>query len=262
MIGLVYSVKDVTAREAAQHLINEYGFALKGEVLTEGDVSLHEVDDSLNADSVDSLGLDVACFLSKHESVAKIASLTVHAEGNWNDRADAGGRPGKLSVAAPVEMRSVLSSFYSHEIADIKKTYEATHHGPLLNTPSFFAEIGGGRVSRGEAQAYAEAVYEAIIDAKDGKISYEKIAIGIGGGHYPMPFTKLAVDKGYAFAHIMPTYAFLNADGTDNFGMVEEAVRKSGVEPDVAVLDKRIDTGSRTTIIEKLKESGIECEEV
>jgi D-aminoacyl-tRNA deacylase len=204
-------------------------------------------------------------FLSKHASQAGVASFTTHSLGNWGDEAKLGGKPKELSTATPLLMLQVLRGMAAKG-AEVEKTYEATHHGPLMRTPCLFAELGGNERITGNEEALgevADAVFAAATQFLDGEPEHEKVVIGIGGTHYPGKFTRLALDKGYAFSHIMPKHAITNADGTDNLGMLSQALERSSVRPEAAVLDwKSLNSSAKAETLKKLNELGLDYEKV
>ncbi len=269
MIGIVYSSRDDTAVRMARHMVQSNGLeeAGPGSMKYKGDkLGVYELDGPLLDSSVpDSLGCDAIIFLSKHVSEAGVASFTTHSLGNWGNRAKFGGRPGELTTASPLLMLQALRGLASKD-SDAEKTYEATHHGPLLKTPCLFAELGGNAQITGNEQAVdrvADAAYEAAVLFADGPVDYKKVVIGIGGTHYPSKFTKQALEFGYAFSHIMPKHAIWNEDGTSNLGMIAQAMERSQVKPEAAVVDwKSLNAMTKAETIKKLNEVGLEYERV
>lgn len=194
---------------------------------------------------------DLFIFLSRHRSSKGVASFTVHPLGNWAPNADAGGKPRMLSVAAPWEMRNMLSEMKNANNTDVAVTYEATHHGPLLETPSFFVEVGGSEtISSTHYDVLAKAVSNYITNGQE---NLGKVALAIGGTHYPEKFTKLALEGKYAFTHIMPRHSCTYAD------MLQQGIERSAPKAECAVIDwKGIAAPERAVAIKKLEELGIE----
>ncbi|MDE1856550.1 MAG: D-aminoacyl-tRNA deacylase [Candidatus Micrarchaeota archaeon] len=197
---------------------------------------------------------DLVIFLSKHKSASGSLSFTTHALGNWGDRADVGGAPKSLSCAAPVEMLALLQRLHGNNSVGFDVTYEATHHGPLVNKPVLFAEFGGPDPDSIEldkpAEILARSVYEMLNEAEP---EFDKIAFGVGSPHYPSRFTKLAIEGRYAFSHIMPNYAVSNVD------MVPMAIERSKPEPEIATVEwKSIKSAEREAVIKSLEEAGLD----
>jgi D-tyrosyl-tRNA(Tyr) deacylase len=86
----------------------------------------------------------------------------------------------------------------------VPATYEATHHGPLLHQPAFFVEISDA-LSEVDRRRAADALSNAIKDLEED--SSDRVAIGVGGGHYAPHFTELALGRRWAFGHIVPRHA-------------------------------------------------------
>lgn len=268
MIGIVYTQQDDTSLRMARHIAQANGLeeadAGSGIRYRGEGIELHELGESLlDTKAPDSFGCEAVVFLSKHASQAGVASFTTHSLGNWGNEAKLGGRPGELSTASPLLMLQVLRGLASKE-ADAEKTYEATHHGPLLDVPCIFAELGGNERITGSEQAIgsvADAVYEAVSTFASREVEYGKVAIGIGGTHYSGRFTKLALESGYAFSHIMSKRAMWNEDGTSNLGMLAQAMERSTPEPEVAVVDwKSLNAASKAETVKKLNEVGLDYE--
>ncbi len=97
-----------------------------------------------------------------------------------------------------------------------KKTYhkvcfEVTHHGPFLNIPTLFIEVGS-TIKEWKKQKPAKIVAQSIIDLLENKYNEKDfsneipVLIGIGGGHYAPRFTDVALEKYAAFGHMIPNY--------------------------------------------------------
>ena len=117
----------------------------------------------IGAEGADKMGAELIIFMSRHSSSSGIPALTVHSMGNWGAEARLGGMPHMLSMSAPSAMLEMLKRFNRSDMG-VDKTYEATHHGPLLSTPSFFAELGGSDALAGSKSVAAELgdmVFEA-----------------------------------------------------------------------------------------------------
>ena len=109
-------------------------------------------------------------------------------------------------------------------------TYEATHHGPLLETPSFFVEVGGSEaITRLALRHPGERPFADYFSAEHENVG--KVAIAIGGTHYPEKFTRLALEGRYAFCHIMPRHSCTYAD------MLRMGIERSAPRAECAVID-------------------------
>lgn len=270
MIGMVYSKQDPVGSNMIEHLLaaNEFEKVEGQQYLKyrSDEMSIYEVDvPSYRADFADDFGCDTIVFLNRHSSEAGISAFTTHSAGNWRDSADLGGKPRQLSVAAPDFMLAALNEI--NKIGEnASKSYEATHHGPLLKTPSLFVELGGSesmKASKEAAAKVADATLAAVSNALDNELEIKKTAIGIGSNHYPSKFTDLALTEGYAFSHIMPKYAIFNEDGSSNLDVVEQTLDHSSIKPEIAVLDwKSLNSAMKEETIKKLNEIGLDNEKV
>ncbi len=262
MICAVFSGNDIASKNIAEHIVRKYGFDEVDGNYVNGNIEIREYGGQLTELSISEGRFDAAYMLSMHRSAAGVGALTTHSTGNFTLEAKLGGKPRSLSISSPLRMLAVLRRLWS-ENAGIEKSYEATHHGPLLEIPSLFVELGGNDEAinnKALAGAVGDAVYSGM---SEGDIEYEKAVIGIGGGHYPRKFTRIAVEKGYAFGHIMPRYSFFNYDGTDNFSMIGSAAERSDIEIDAAVIEKKgVSSAEREAIIKELDRLGMEYEMV
>jgi D-aminoacyl-tRNA deacylase len=156
------------------------------------------------------LEIDTVIFASKHRSASGMKTLTVHPIGNFK-KAEYGGKHEELVPAAPHAMTGALRILCqeAHELhLDHAITFEATHHGPYLETPSFFIEIGSDESAWNDpvaATAIAKTIMNTLeLDIKDANTP---VAIGIGGGHYAPRHSDVVRKKHVSFGHIIPSYA-------------------------------------------------------
>lgn len=148
-------------------------------------------------------------FLSRHSSQADIKSLTVHPTGNFSE-AKLGGKEKTLSVSDPGKMSSTLrlmSEYYHGNVFSV--TYEATHHGPFMNVPNFFIEIGTTSAQWEDREAL-DTVISSLIEERNGHSGAS--FVGVGGGHYMPKVTKYSVDNGVDVGHMIPKHALENID--------------------------------------------------
>jgi len=163
--------------------------------------------------------LDLLVFLSKHRSETGLDSLTVHTPGNLGD-ALYGGRPRSLPPSAPCQATAALRTLYSikKEMGLTDRTsFEVTHHGPTLDSPCFFIEIGSGP-ERWEEPAPASAIARTLMAPDTYIDSDAPVCIGVGGGHYAPRFTDLALRGKVAMGHMVPDHAI--GEGQDLDAMI------------------------------------------
>tara|TARA_B100001971_G_C18219414_1_gene556083 strand:- start:43 stop:873 length:831 start_codon:yes stop_codon:yes gene_type:complete len=178
---------------------------------------------------------DFIIFASKHKSEKGGRTLTVHASGNFRN-ADLGGEIGKVCKSSALFQKQIFEKLKKNtEEHNLKYdvTLEATHHGPLIDKPCVFIEIGSTEnewVNRKAGFIIAKTISEVIQEFKENP--YNEIAIGIGGPHYCPNFNKIQLNSNIAISHIIPSYVFPLTEE-----MVKEAIEKTEEEIDFAVLD-------------------------
>jgi D-aminoacyl-tRNA deacylase len=149
-------------------------------------------------------------FASKHKSESGKKALTAHPVGNYG-RAEYGGKDRTLSTPSPHMMTEALRLIQANNtLPEYSVSYEVTHHGPYLETPSFFIEIGSGEEEWSDREA-GKVIASAILGLKEENAG-DMVAIGIGGGHYAPRLTELALRYRISFGHMAPAYALGNLD--------------------------------------------------
>lgn len=162
---------------------------------------------------------DLVVFLSKHRSESRTPSLTVHPIGNPK-AADFGGKPETLVPAAPRWMTSALRRLRVEARGlPYEVTYEATHHGPYLETPTFYIEQGSTEAEWADRDA-AAAIARTLLGLEPVDAP---VAVGFGGGHYVPRHTDVAVARRIAFGHMLPSHAL---EGLSD-ALLAQAIEKS-----------------------------------
>jgi D-aminoacyl-tRNA deacylase len=162
-------------------------------------------------------------FASTHKSAKGVDSFTTHSVGNWGN-ADLGGKACTLGKSSARVQRNYFLGMKKKALPDFEVTLEATHHGPTLNAPIVFIEIGSEEKEWKNEEA-GQIIADIIIQETQ-KENTATVALGFGGTHYCMLFNKLVEQEQYAFSFIAPKHALpdVNAD------MLKQAIEKS-VEP-------------------------------
>ncbi len=179
---------------------------------------------------------DFIIFASKHKSEKKEKTLSIHAPGNWRD-AELGGERGKVCKTSALFQKQIFEKLKtnadSYNLKNYKVTLECTHHGPLINKPCIFIEIGSTEKEwedRRAAFIIAKTISEIIKGFKENP--YNEIAIGIGGPHYCPNFNKIQLKSNIALSHIIPQYSFPLTEE-----MIKQALEKTQEEVDFVLLD-------------------------
>ncbi|PIO08438.1 hypothetical protein COU59_01475 [Candidatus Pacearchaeota archaeon CG10_big_fil_rev_8_21_14_0_10_34_12] len=182
---------------------------------------------------------DFIIFASRHSTSSnseKQKTLSVHAPGNFR-RADFGGESGKVCKTSAIFCKQIFEKLKknadTYNLKDYHITLEATHHGPLINKPCLFIEIGSTIEEWGNRKAgfvIAKTIEEMIQEFEENP--YNEIAIAIGGPHYCPNFNKIQLSSNIAISHVISQYNFPLTEE-----MVIEAIEKTEEEVDFAVLD-------------------------
>ena len=171
----------------------------------------------------------IAIFLSRHRSKTGEPTLTVHPIGNFSD-AQFGGQPKTIVPAAPKMMthllRLIKKNLQSTDL-DYKVCYEVTHHGPFLQIPTLFTEVGSTEVQwqqKEPASIIATSPLELLrtYQYEEDFPKDSPILLGIGGGHYAPRFTDIALQKKVAFGHMIPSYKI--DEGTIDDEILEKTI--------------------------------------
>jgi len=169
--------------------------------------------DDLNKEKFPELrNIDFIVFASTHKSEKGNPCLSVHAPGNWRN-ADLGGKSGKLCNTSAFILKYLFQKL--NEFAKEKNlqekyeiTLEVTHHGPLIELPCCFIELGSEE-SDWEDEKAAQVIAKTILSLQNYKPQPDWIpCIGIGGPHYCPNFNKIQLNSNYAISHIIPEYIF------------------------------------------------------
>lgn len=179
---------------------------------------------------------DFIIFASKHQSEKQIKTLSVHAPGNWKT-ADYGGRVWKVCKSSAVFQKQMFEKLKKnveeYNLHGYEITLECTHHGPLIDKPCVFIEIGATEREWKDPKAafvIAKTIHQMINEFKENK--YNEIAVGVGGPHYCPNFNRIQMESNVAISHVIPEYAFPLTEE-----MVKEAIAKTEEEVDFVVID-------------------------
>jgi len=269
MILIAASSKDTAGLNIERQILNHYSFRAITEDFEENPVYVSEIngkdvklvtlrDEAVYAQSLTDFfaELELVVFVSRHSSVSGTPTLSVHTSGNLSS-AELGGLPRKVSVSPANAMRDALKTmmqFKEEMHLEYEVSYECTHHGPSLNVPTMFAELGSSIKQWKDLKA-AEAVAHATMNAiSEFGESKSPAVLGIGGPHYNAKFTRIALESEVAFGHMIPKYAIPYIDGE----ILSQCVAKTLEKVDYAVLDwKGIKGEHKSKLVEMLERMGI-----
>lgn len=194
-------------------------------------------------------------FASKHQSSENIPSLALHSPGNWRS-ADYGGKSGKLSPTSTQALKFLFKNLKKNA-GDYPITLEATHHGPLINKPCCFIEIGSNEKAWADNKL-GKIIAKTISEFQNFKPSRSiKSAIAIGSGHYAPNFTKIQLAENIAIGHILPSHHFPVTPT-----MIKEALEKTHEHIDFILLDWKGcgSSSKRQEIIDLIEKLGLNWE--
>ena len=261
-IALISSKKDIASLNIRNNLLSHFDFDKTSKkfhnnetfCLLNGNLNLtlFTIDEKLiHAENIDNdiesyLGkkTDLSIFLSKHISKDNKPAFTCHSIGNWG-KADYGGADRRLCTASPIfiklffaELNKIFLPYRDEK--NFETTMEATHHGPYVNCPAVFVEIGSTENEWNDnlsGELVAKSVMNSINNFANNKTNLDKtnfrVAFGIGGTHYCNNFFKIMIKTNVALGHICPKYILEKLD--DN--LIKEAIESSVPKADFALLD-------------------------
>jgi len=196
-------------------------------------------EDSIYAESIDKkIPGDFFIFATKHSSKEERKTFSIHAPGNFN-KADFGGRQGRICKTSAFFLKHlfiILNSETKKANSDYEMTLEVTHHGPYLEKPCCFIEIGTTEEEWQDIKAgeiITRTISKAIKTFNQEQAKKEwKVVVGIGSPHYTPNFNKIQLNSEYAISHIIPNYVF-----PINEEMIKEAINKTEEKVSLAILD-------------------------
>jgi len=269
MILLVASNKDAAGLNIARQVLNHYPFKVTGTTFQKNPIYQAQVNKKevtliiLNEETINAQNLtdsftkpSLIVFISRHSSTSGKPTLSVHTPGNLG-LAEFGGLPSQVSISPATAMRDALKAlayFKEGMQLEYEVSYECTHHGPSLNAPTMFVELGSSERQWRDSEA-AEAVAHAAMSAI-GKFSVSENAavLGIGGTHYNERFTRMALNGEAVFGHMIPKYAVPLVDAE----MLRQCVDKTLEKVECAVVDwKGIKSADKPPLLQALEEVGL-----
>ncbi len=207
--------------------------------------NLHILADGIDKEHRESTGFPVneVLVLSKHASASEVPALTLHAIGvpgetPHGERGRSGGVKGK-AVPPSTKFGDMFRTMRKIAIeASLDKEYditlEATHHGPLLDSPTLYLEIGSDEerwTDSRAARVWAQAISICLGMSEDAQQrewpGEGDVMIGLGGGHYAPRHKAIISETEVWVGHILANYAivFEDQEGGSPSGPWEHSVR-------------------------------------
>ena len=248
---------------------NIYQYTINNEKNNQIIIKLYTINSELIfTDDLDKeVDADVFIFISKHRAQEGRASLTCHAIGNFG-KADQGGKEKTLCVSNSILLKNIFIELYNNTKEPYEATLEATHHGPFMEKPVLFVELGSNE-KYWEDKKGGEIVAKSIIgviknfnnkikiNEKDNNLMngnnvYESIFV-IGGSHYNHVANKTMLNTNLAVGHICAKYNLENL----NENMIKQAMEKIIPKPKFVLLDWKGLGKEKQRILEILERNNI-----
>ena len=253
--AIIISKKDPAGMNIKKQLIELQGFAPAGrifdshEIYQKGGHLLYTLSgDTIFAEHLDQqLSAEVLIFATKHQSQSGIPSLCLHAPGNWG-RAEHGGPERNICIAPASLLKKGL------QLLDKKnKQYhlhfevfqEATHHGPTLDLPCMFIEIGSSEKEWG-MELPGRIIAETIVELIKNPIPPAISAVAIGGLHHLPNFNKITLlDPSIGISHGIAKYSLEDIDEE----IIRQAMERSEPPASFFILDWKGLKGEKERIL-------------
>jgi D-aminoacyl-tRNA deacylase len=152
-----------------------------------------------------------------------------------------------------------MTQFKKEKQLDYEVSYECTHHGPSLDAPTMFAELGSSPKQWNDLGAAEVVAHAAMKTVSNSGKSDSRAVLGIGGPHYNAKFTRIALEDELAFGHMIPKYAIPYVDAE----ILKQCIDKTSEKVELVVLDwKGIKGEYKSKLINMLKEISVPFKKV
>jgi D-aminoacyl-tRNA deacylase len=278
-IAIISYSKDKASINIKENLVNNFDFDESDEKFDNNNIFQTTIDNdiiklyTINSEHIYTDGLDrkidadLFIFISKHSAVEGRPSLTCHPIGNFG-KAEKGGREKTLCTAPSFFLKNILNELNKNsDDADYDVTMEATHHGPFLEKPILFVEIGSSE-KEWEDQNAGSIIAKSLISTiknnsndndsinknfNEKNNNYESVFV-IGGSHYNHVATKAMLKTNFGVGHICAKYNLENLDES----LIKQAMKKTIPEARFVLLDWKGLGKEKKGIVDILERSNIE----
>lgn len=291
--AIIASKKDIAGMNIRDSMLNLFNFKEIEDKFDDNPVFELEEDNEIklyttesvqiHAENIDKkIQADLFIFTSRHSAVSGLKTLSCHPIGNFG-KAEFGGKENKLCIAPANFQKKALIELNKHgtEI-EHEVTLEATHHGPYVEKPMMFVELGSNEdnwKNKEAANIIAKTIIKILIENNDyerlsfhksttnGKTNLEKMqgdkfsehfdsVFVIGGSHYNHVANKVMLKSNYAVGHICAKYNLENLNET----LIEEAMEKTMPKAKFVLLDWKGLGKEKQRILKILEENNIKYE--
>lgn len=215
---------------------------------------LHFIDDyHITHENLDKeIEADFYLFCSTHKSKANINSLCIHNVGNWG-KAEFGG---KDKTICPVNASFVKTAFLElNKLAKDKFNIstEQVHHGPYLEKPSVFIEIGSTEKEWNDKER-GEIIAKTIFNTLNNYKKTYKSTILLGGQHYNTYANKILLNTDLAISYICAKHSLAELDKD----LFNQMLKKSKEKIEFVILDWKGLGTEKNRILDLLKNLNLE----
>jgi D-aminoacyl-tRNA deacylase len=249
MINYLINIRSFSPERNTNFLQSKYYQNIKLHVSNKSLLHLEDLDEAY-PDSI------AFIFLSKHRSQTGIPTLTCHCTGNYSGNLY-GGNPRELAIAHPYLQKQYLKTIVSLGtlIPEYDIVIESSHHGPTsLKKPVLFIEVGSTEnewTDRNSASVVCESILKVI---ENGVESCERVAIGLGGTHYPTKFNKILLESEYGLAAVAAKHDLESIDK----GMLDQMIAKSIEKVTHVIVDWKGLGRHKNRIMELIDRTGLD----
>jgi len=254
-IAIISSTKDIASTNIKDNLINNFKFNKLEEQFDTNNIYQYTINNNeiikiytinselIYTDDLDKkIDADVFVFISRHRAQEGRANLTCHNIGNFG-KAEHGGKEKILCASDPVLLKNIFVELNNNVKEPYEVTLEATHHGPYLEKPVLFVELGSNEEywkDKEGGNIVAKSVINAIkkynnsnstknenninSDLKNNNLmegSFESVFL-IGGSHYSHVGNKAMLNSNLAVGHICAKYNLIDL----NESLIKQAMEK------------------------------------
>jgi D-aminoacyl-tRNA deacylase len=272
---IVASKMDPASLNIKQQILRSYPFKETQQTYKQNPVFKAEINGknitlvTLNEESVHAQYLpkdypdaEFIVFISRHSSQSGKPTLTVHVPGNFG-AAELGGLPKTVSVAPAFAMQTALKALMQMKEKlrlNYEVSFEVTHHGPSLDVPVMFVELGSSALQWSDQTAAQAVAYAAVTATANPQTQANiPVAVGIGGTHYNHKFTQYALSDKAVFGHMIPKYAVSIVDSE----LLLQCIQKTREKVSVALLDwKGIKSADKPNLLKALETARLPYEKI
>lgn len=190
-------------------------------------------------------------FPSRHAAASGQASLTLHPIGVPHLPLGKTGPYGGAGGATPPP-NPRLARWWSmllerapldDSVQNFDLSLEVTHHGPTLDAPALFIEVGSTEATwghKGAARLLAHIIRDGLFNERysgtwdEAKHTGQPVVITLGGGHYAPRANQLGAKDGVWLGHMLASYALPFDDQSSPLAggwstAIDEAIRATKV---------------------------------